>query len=73
MAARGRRGLRSLVLRAGDFFGGEGRGVWFDLVVARDVAKGKVCYPGPSTRRTPGPTCRIWRRPSSRWRRATGR
>ena len=47
MAARGRRGLRSLVLRAGDFFGGEGRGVWFDLVVARDVAKGKVCYPGP--------------------------
>lgn len=47
MAARGRRGLRSVVLRAGDFFGGEGRGVWFDLVLARKVAQGKFCYPGP--------------------------
>ena len=38
--------LRATVLRAGDFFGG-GTGSWFDLVIARSVAKGKLAYPGP--------------------------
>src|SRR6266705_1787359 len=40
------RGLRTIILRAGDFYGA-GRGSWFDLVIARDVARGRVRYPGP--------------------------
>jgi nucleoside-diphosphate-sugar epimerase len=39
--------MRTIVLRAGDFYGGGGRGSWFDLVVARDVALNVVRYPGP--------------------------
>jgi nucleoside-diphosphate-sugar epimerase len=38
------RGVRSIVLRAGDFYGG-GRGAWLDLVIARD--RGRIIYPGP--------------------------
>jgi nucleoside-diphosphate-sugar epimerase len=40
------RGVRTIVLRAGDFFG-KGRGSWFDLVLVKDLARGKVTYPGP--------------------------
>jgi nucleoside-diphosphate-sugar epimerase len=40
------RGTRTIVLRAGDFYGG-GRGSWFDLVVAKDIGRGRVTYPGP--------------------------
>ena len=40
------RGMRMIVIRAGDFFGG-GRGSWFDLVVAKEMDKGIVNYPGP--------------------------
>ncbi len=40
-------GLRSVVIRAGDFFGGPGRGSWFDLVIVKSLRKGKVVYPGP--------------------------
>jgi len=40
------RGVRTIVLRAGDVFGG-GRGSWFDLVIAKDVTRGRVTYPGP--------------------------
>jgi nucleoside-diphosphate-sugar epimerase len=40
------RGLRTIILRAGDFFGG-GRGAWFDLVIARQLARNEVTYPGP--------------------------
>ena len=40
------RGVRTIILRAGDFFGG-GRGSWFDLVIAKDLANGIVTYPGP--------------------------
>jgi nucleoside-diphosphate-sugar epimerase len=43
ITARGR--LRSVVLRAGDFFGA-GRGSWFDLVIAKAIAQGKLVYPG---------------------------
>lgn len=39
--------LRSVVIRAGDFFGG-GTGNWFDLVVLKSAAKGKLVYPGPT-------------------------
>jgi nucleoside-diphosphate-sugar epimerase len=40
------RGVRVVILRAGDFFGA-GRGSWFDLVVVKDIAKGRVMFPGP--------------------------
>ncbi|WP_374400189.1 NmrA family NAD(P)-binding protein [Niveibacterium sp.] len=40
-------GVRSIVIRAGDFFGG-GPGSWFDLVIAKDIAKGRVTLPGPA-------------------------
>ncbi|KPF70438.1 hypothetical protein IP84_01520 [beta proteobacterium AAP99] len=43
------RGLRSLVLRAGDFFG-SGRGSWFDLAIVKDLARGTLLYPGPTDR-----------------------
>jgi nucleoside-diphosphate-sugar epimerase len=40
------RGMRTVVLRAGDFFG-HGRGSWFDLVIMREMNKGRIRYPGP--------------------------
>jgi nucleoside-diphosphate-sugar epimerase len=40
------RGMRAIVLRAGDFFGA-GRGSWFDLVVVKDFARQRLTYPGP--------------------------
>ena len=46
MAARAAQGLRSVVIRAGDFFGG-GRGNWIDRVVVKSLALGKLVYPGP--------------------------
>ncbi len=41
-----RPGLRSTVVRAGDFFGG-GTGSWLDLMIAKDIARGRLVYPGP--------------------------
>ena len=43
------RGVRTIVLRAGDYFG-SGRGSWFDLVIAKDLNRGRVTYPGPLDR-----------------------
>jgi nucleoside-diphosphate-sugar epimerase len=40
------RGMRAIILRAGDFFGA-GRGSWFDLVIAKDLQRGILTYPGP--------------------------
>ena len=40
------RGLRSIILRAGDFFGG-GDGSWLDLVIAKEIGRGRLTYPGP--------------------------
>ncbi|MEI6028470.1 MAG: epimerase [Betaproteobacteria bacterium] len=40
------RGLRCVVMRAGDFFGC-GSGSWFDLSVVKDIGRGKLAYPGP--------------------------
>jgi nucleoside-diphosphate-sugar epimerase len=40
-------GVRTIVLRAGDFFGGDGRGSWFDTVIAGEAGRGKMTYPGP--------------------------
>lgn len=46
LQARAPRGLRSVVIRAGDFFGC-GSGSWLDLVIARSLSRGKLVYPGP--------------------------
>jgi nucleoside-diphosphate-sugar epimerase len=40
------RGMRAIVLRAGDFFG-SGRGSWFDLVVVKELQRNRITYPGP--------------------------
>jgi len=42
-------GQRSVVLRAGDFFGA-GTGSWLDQLVAKDLARGRLAYPGPLDR-----------------------
>ncbi|AZN96660.1 NAD-dependent epimerase/dehydratase family protein [Mesorhizobium sp. M9A.F.Ca.ET.002.03.1.2] len=39
--------VRTILLRAGDFFGGTGSGSWFDLVVAAKISKGIYTAPGP--------------------------
>jgi nucleoside-diphosphate-sugar epimerase len=39
------RGMRAIILRAGDFYGG-GRGSWFDLVVTKGLTKRRLTYPG---------------------------
>lgn len=39
-------GLDSVVIRAGDFFGGSGTGSWFDLAVTSRLQRGRVIYPG---------------------------
>ena len=49
LAARAAQGLRSEVIRAGDFFG-SGTGSWLDLAIAKDISKGKLVYPGPQDR-----------------------
>jgi len=40
------RGMRAIVLRAGDYFGA-GRGSWFDLVICKEIARQRLTYPGP--------------------------
>lgn len=40
-------GVRSVVIRAGDFIGGAGPGTWFDLVIASKLVQGRFTYPGP--------------------------
>src|SRR5258708_3890271 len=39
--------LRTIVLRAGDYLGGEGRGSWFDRIIVKGIAAGRLTYPGP--------------------------
>ena len=36
----------SVVIRAGDFFGGPGTGTWLDMALASKLDKGRVVYPG---------------------------
>jgi nucleoside-diphosphate-sugar epimerase len=40
------RGVRTIILRAGDFFG-RGRGSWFDLILIKELGKNRITYPGP--------------------------
>jgi nucleoside-diphosphate-sugar epimerase len=39
-------GIDSVVIRAGDFFGGPQPGSWFDLALASRLAAGRFIYPG---------------------------
>lgn len=41
-----RSGVRSVVIRAGNFFGA-GRGTWFDTAMVKNLRKGVFSYPGP--------------------------
>lgn len=38
--------IKTAILRAGDFFGGDGTGSWFDLVIANRIGKGVFTWPG---------------------------
>jgi nucleoside-diphosphate-sugar epimerase len=40
------RGVRTIVLRAGDFYGGSA-GSWFDLVLVKEIGQRRITYPGP--------------------------
>ncbi|RZS58762.1 NAD-dependent epimerase/dehydratase family protein [Sphaerotilus mobilis] len=42
--SRGR--MKATVIRAGDFYG-HGVGSWLDQAMAKDIARGKLVYPGP--------------------------
>jgi nucleoside-diphosphate-sugar epimerase len=46
MRARAACGQRSVVIRAGDFFG-SGRGSWLDLAILKSLPARKLVYPGP--------------------------
>ena len=39
-------GLHGVVIRAGDFYGA-GSGSWIDQAIVKDIAKGRLVYPGP--------------------------
>ena len=45
MAEATDRGMRAIILRAGDFFGG-GHGSWFDLVLTKEIGRARLTYPG---------------------------
>ena len=47
LAAAATEGVDSVVIRAGDFFGGPGRGTWLDMALATKLRKGRLVYPGP--------------------------
>lgn len=40
-------GVQTLVVRAGDYLDTEASGNWFDMIIAKPVAKGRISYPGP--------------------------
>lgn len=42
-------GVRTIILRAGDYFGGGGAGAgsWFDRVIVKEIAAGRLTWPGP--------------------------
>lgn len=40
-------GVQTIVLRAGDYFGGTGKGTWLDFVLISKLSKGIYTAPGP--------------------------
>lgn len=45
-AAYRRSGVRTILLRAGDFLDTRASGNWFDMIMTKDLAKGRFTYPG---------------------------
>ncbi|MXU64598.1 NAD(P)H-binding protein [Oceanomicrobium pacificus] len=43
-------GLRTLILRAGDFIEAETTGNWFDSILTKQIGAGRFTYPGPMGR-----------------------
>ncbi len=43
-------GVKTIILRAGDFLDTEASGNWFDRIMAAKLAKGQFTYPGPLDR-----------------------
>ena len=43
-------GIKTVILRAGDFLDTEASGNWFDMIIAAKIAKGRISYPGPLDR-----------------------
>lgn len=41
-----RDGVKTTIVRAGDFYGGDGRGSWFDLAITAKLDKGVFTWPG---------------------------
>jgi nucleoside-diphosphate-sugar epimerase len=39
-------GVKTVILRAGDFFGTAGKGSWFDQALVKDIEKGIFAWPG---------------------------
>lgn len=39
--------LQTLIIRSGDFYGGSGRGSWFDQTLVERLENGQFVYPGP--------------------------
>jgi nucleoside-diphosphate-sugar epimerase len=46
MRAAARDGVRTIVLRAGDFYGTAAAGSWFGRVIVKDIVRGRLSYPG---------------------------
>ncbi|QKV20089.1 NAD(P)H-binding protein [Oricola thermophila] len=40
-------GVRTVVIRAGDFFGGRRAGTWLDLMILKNLKKDRFAWPGP--------------------------
>jgi nucleoside-diphosphate-sugar epimerase len=40
-------GVPTIILRAGDCFGGDGTGAWFDRVIVKEIGAGRLTWPGP--------------------------
>lgn len=40
-------GVKTVILRAGDFIDTQASGNWFDKIIAAKISKGKFSYPGP--------------------------
>jgi nucleoside-diphosphate-sugar epimerase len=43
-------GVKTVILRAGDFLDTEASGNWFDRIIAAKIGKGRLSYPGPLDR-----------------------
>ncbi len=39
-------GVKTIILRAGDFYGGSKPGTWFDMFIAKNLRKGTFVWPG---------------------------